>query len=87
MYLRNHAYCCPLCGNIWGRLVFREPPLHGWIFTPRGCVEHGGGFLIDSVNYKDYIEGLPATETNYRWLCDEILLWNTKNDFDYLARR
>lgn len=51
----HKAFCCPVCGEIWGRVIFlphREwNPGHrlSWLFETRACPKHGNGSLLTSV--------------------------------------
>jgi hypothetical protein len=50
-YYFNEAYCCPLCGKLWGRKYYVGAPAGAtrWTFEPRECGKH----LMDSEEF-DY---------------------------------
>lgn len=49
---RSHVYFCPLCADIWGRLM-TEPQL-GWCqISTRKCRQHGEGTLACHPSWVD----------------------------------
>jgi hypothetical protein len=72
-YLANTAYCCPKCGQIWGRRSYGEDV--PWDFVVRPCETHGGGSLVFSEFEWEHLldEGF-AEYFPINWLAYELFL-------------
>lgn len=42
--LQHQAFCCPRCGEIWGRRIYQSDL--DWNFNSVKCRLHGGGSLL-----------------------------------------
>lgn len=40
------AYLCPVCGEVWGRVLQSDKSSAEWIAQRRFCVKHGNGSFI-----------------------------------------
>lgn len=80
VFLRNTAFCCPICGEVWGRWVFDVAPLSGWLFAPRPCTQHGGGFFLPALG------DLPQI-VERDFLIYELLTFAQRKEYDYLDRK
>lgn len=80
--ISHTAYCCPVCGEIWGRRIYHSPDIR-WRFYERPCEKHGDGSLVFSeyewehaLYHRDRPEDLRAEELHYpiEWLAYELFL-------------
>lgn len=48
--LRNQAFVCPECGELWGRLILDKPEAK-WQASTRPCPRHGGGYFLSPLTW------------------------------------
>ena len=85
--LRNIAYFCPTCGEVWGRRTWTVAPIDCWHSVNRFCSRHGGGYFLDD-GIGDSLRDFDPNSHNLReFLTQEILLWDVKKDYDFFDRK
>lgn len=80
-WLGNVAYFCLVCGEVWGRRVFSNPPLPLWRVSPRACVAHGGGYFIGRFDAARELNALAKCGDQPEFLQSELLAWSNKHEY------
>lgn len=72
-HISNTAFCCPRCGEIWGRRTYGEDV--EWRFYGRPCEKHGGGSLVFSdLEWEQMLDDYNAEYFPIGWLAYELFL-------------
>lgn len=85
----NIAYCCPTCGEIWGR-VWHEVAMPGWQFEVRQCAKHPIlGFPWTDWKRGSFMHPFPEHEHPLRFEADwpdDVVRWEFKLLMDKLEK-